>query len=176
MAENFWEEATLYTVDINNRVPPAKANRAGLCPSPSEKMHGEIPSLDDFVPFGCRGNALILVHGKAHKRRSEQVMYMRKEFGNVVGARFYHPPTNTFGTSGHLKWHPESLYDPNLTEYDVTAGLYGIGRLEDYQFLVVTTHYDAEDNLLHESLCGDVSGRISHSSQSGTDHEGRFNC
>ena len=52
MDEHFWEEATLYAVDIYNRVPPSKANRAGLRKSPFEKMHGEIPSLDDFHPFG----------------------------------------------------------------------------------------------------------------------------
>ena len=33
-AENFWEEVTLYAVDIYNRVPPAYANRAGLRQSP----------------------------------------------------------------------------------------------------------------------------------------------
>ena len=70
---------------VYNRVPPAKAKRAGLRQSPFDKMHGEIPSLDDFHPFGCWGYALIPVHGKAHKRRSEQGMYMRKEFGKVGG-------------------------------------------------------------------------------------------
>ena len=74
---------------------------------------------------------------------------MRKEFGKIGGARFYHPPANTFDTSGHVKWHPESLYDPNLTKYDVMAGLQGIGRLEDYQFLVGTTHFDDGNNLLY---------------------------
>ena len=58
MAEHFWEEMTLYAVDIYNRAPPAKPNGTGLRQSPFEKMHGEIPSLDDFRPFGCRGYAL----------------------------------------------------------------------------------------------------------------------
>ena len=70
-------------MDIFNRVPPAKLNREGLRQSQFEKMHGEIPSLDDFRPFGYRGYALIPVHGKAHKRRSEHVMYIRKEFGKI---------------------------------------------------------------------------------------------
>ena len=105
MAEHFWEEATLYAVDIYNRVPPVKAKRAGLRQSPFEKIHGETSLLDDFSPFGCRNYALIPVRGNAHKRCSEQVMHMRKEFGKIEGARFYHPPTNTFGTSGHVKSH-----------------------------------------------------------------------
>ena len=88
---------------------------------PFEKIHKNIPSFDDLRPFGRRGYALIPVHVKAHKRRLEQIMYMRKEFGKIWGIRFYHPPTNIFGTRSHVKWHPESLYDPNLTKYDVTA-------------------------------------------------------
>ena len=91
MAEHFWEEATLYAVDIYTRVPPTKANQAGLRQAPFEKMHGEIQSLDDFRQFGCKDYTLILVHGKAHKRRLEQVMYMRKEFGKLGDARYYHP-------------------------------------------------------------------------------------
>ena len=63
-------------------------------------------------------------------------MYTRKEFGKIGGASFYHPPTNTFGTSEHVKWHPKSLYDPNLSKFDFTARIQGEGRLEDYQFLV----------------------------------------
>ena len=117
----------------------AKANRAGLRQSPFEKMHGGIPSIDDFRPFGCRGYALKPVYGKAYKRRSVQVMYMRKEFGKLGGARFYHPPTYTFSTNGRVKWYPESMYDPNLTKNDVTARLQGVGRLEDYQ--VSSGHY-----------------------------------
>ena len=76
-------------------------------------------------------------------------MYIRKEFGKVGGARFYHHPTSTVGTSGHVKWHPESVYDSNLTQYDVTARLQGVGRLKDYQFLVGTTPFDDEDGLLY---------------------------
>ena len=50
---------------------------------------------------------------------------MRKEFGRIEGARFYHPPTNTFGTSGHVKWHSESLHDPNLSKNDIAASIQG---------------------------------------------------
>ena len=85
MAEHFWEEVTLYAVDIYNRVPPANPNLIGLRQSPFEKVHRETQALDDFRPFGCRGYALIPVHGKVHKRRSEQVMDMRKEFGKIGG-------------------------------------------------------------------------------------------
>ena len=53
--ENFWEEATLYAVDIYNRVPPTKPSKAGLRQSPFKNMHGEILSLDYLRPFGCRG-------------------------------------------------------------------------------------------------------------------------
>ena len=38
VAESFWEEATLYSVDIYSRVPPARANRAELRMSPYEKL------------------------------------------------------------------------------------------------------------------------------------------
>ena len=93
----------MYAVDIYNQVPPAKANRAGLRQTPFEKMHGKITSLDYFYSFDFRAYALIPVHGKARKNRSEQVMYMRKAFGKIGGARFYHPPINTFGTTGHVK-------------------------------------------------------------------------
>ena len=74
--------------------------------------------------------------------------YMR-DFGKLGGAHFYHPPTNTFGTSGHVKCHPESLYGHNLTKYDVTARLQGVVWLEDYQLLVGTTYFDEENGLLH---------------------------
>ena len=83
MAEHFREEETLNAVDLYNRVTPAKPYRTGLRQSPFEKMHGDIPSLDDFRLFGCRGYALIPVPGNAHKRRSEQVMYMWKESGEI---------------------------------------------------------------------------------------------
>ena len=80
-------------------------------------------------------------------------MYMGKELGKIGGARFYHPPSNNFGASGHVKWHPESLYDPNLSKYDIPARIQGVGRLEDYQFLVDTAlRYD-------NSLRWEISGR-----------------
>ena len=53
LTKNFWEEAIAYAVDIYNRVPPAKANHAGLRQSPFEKLHRE--SLDELRPYGCRG-------------------------------------------------------------------------------------------------------------------------
>ena len=93
--ENLWEEATMYAVDIYNRVPPAKANKAGLRQSSFERLHGEIPSLNDFLPLGCREYASIPVHEKAHKSRSELVMYTRKAIGIIGGAGFYHPPTDS---------------------------------------------------------------------------------
>ena len=43
VAESFWEEATLYTVNIYNRVPSSRANRAGIRTSPYEKLHGAKP-------------------------------------------------------------------------------------------------------------------------------------
>ena len=70
-----------------------------------------------FIPF----------RGKAHKTRSEKFRCMRKEFGKIRGARFYHP-NNTFGISGHVKWHPESLFDPNLSKYDVSVRIQGEDR------------------------------------------------
>ena len=48
LAKNLWEEATLYVVDIYNRVPPMKANKACQTQSPFEEMHGEIPSLNEL--------------------------------------------------------------------------------------------------------------------------------
>ena len=42
-------------------------------------MHGELPSLDEFRPFGYGGMVFISIRGKAHK----QVMYIRKEFGKI---------------------------------------------------------------------------------------------
>ena len=149
LAEPFWEEATLYSVDIYNRVLPAKANRAGIRMSPYEKLHGLKPMLNDLRPFGCRGFALIPVQGKSHKSRSQQVMWMRKEFKTIGGARFYHPPTKSYGTSGHVKWYPGLWYDPKLTKFDISAQLMGEGTVEDYQYPVGTTHFDDEDGLLY---------------------------
>ena len=62
---------------------------------------------------------------------------------------YLHVLPNKFGTSGHVKWHPESLYATNLTKYDVTARIQEVGRLEDYQFLLGATHFDGEDGLLY---------------------------
>ena len=88
VAESFWEEATLYAVDIYNREPPSRANRAGVRISPYEKLHGLKPILNDLRPFGCRRFALIPVKGKTRKSRSQQVMWMRKDFKTIEGARF----------------------------------------------------------------------------------------
>ena len=65
------------------------------------------------------------------------------------GARFYHPHTNTFGTSGHVKYHPESLYDLNLSKYDATARTQEAGCVENHQCLVDKTHFNDEDKLYY---------------------------
>ena len=56
LAENFWEEATLYAVNVYNRFHSTKPNKTGLRQPPFEKLHGEIPSLDELRPFDCRGH------------------------------------------------------------------------------------------------------------------------
>ena len=114
VAESFWEEATMYSVDIFNRIPPPRANRAGIRMSLYEKLHGVKPVMNELRPFGCRGSALIPVQGKSRKSRSQQVMRMRKDFKTIGGARFYHPPTNSYGTNGHVKWYPGMWYDKHL--------------------------------------------------------------
>ena len=53
--QNLHHPERLYAVDFYNRVPPAKANRTGLRKHPYEKLHGDIPSLDELRPFGCWG-------------------------------------------------------------------------------------------------------------------------
>ena len=92
LAESFWEVATMYSVDIYNRVPPAKANMAGMQMSPYENLHGEKPILNDLHPFGCRGFALIPVQGKSPKFRSQKVMWMRKEFKTIGGRAILSSP------------------------------------------------------------------------------------
>ena len=74
-------------------------------------------------------------------------MYIRKQFDKIREAWSYHLPTNTFGTNGDVKWYPESLYDPNQSKYDITARIQGAGRVENYQFLTGTTHFDGENGL-----------------------------
>ena len=61
-------------VNIYNQVFPTKADRVGLRQFQFEKLHGEKPSSDEFHSFGSRGYVIILIHGKAHKSRSEQVI------------------------------------------------------------------------------------------------------
>ena len=100
VVESFWEEATLYSVDIYNRMPLTRANGAGIRMTSYEKLHGVKPILNKLRPFGCRGFACNPVQGKSHKSRSQQVMWTRKDFKTIGGARFYHPPTNSCGTSG----------------------------------------------------------------------------
>ena len=85
LAENFCEEATLYAGDNYSRVPPAMPNKAGLRQSPFQRLHGKLSSVDELRPFGCRGFAFIPIRGKAHKKRSEQVIFIRKEFGKIRG-------------------------------------------------------------------------------------------
>ena len=76
-------------------------------------------------------------------------MFVRKDFGEIRGARFYHPHTNPFGTSRQVKWPPESLYDRNQSKYGVISSVQGVGCVEDYQFLVGKIHFDDEDGLLY---------------------------
>ena len=121
----------MYSVDIYNRVPPAKANRAGIRISPYKKLHGAKPILNELRPFACGGFALIPDQGKSHKSRSQQVMWMRTDFKTIGGARFYCPPTNSYGTSGHFKWYPIIWYDSKVIKYDISAQLMGEGCAED---------------------------------------------
>ena len=107
------------------------------------------PILNELRLFACRGFALIPVQGKSHKSRLQQVMRMRKDFKTIGRARFYHPPTISFGTSGHVKWDPGMWYDSILMKYDISAQLMGEGCAEDYHKLVGTTHFDEEDGLLY---------------------------
>ena len=71
IAESSWEEAIICAVD---RIPPGKADRAGLRQSSCEELRGKIQSLDKLSQIDCRGNPIIPVHGKAHESRSEKVM------------------------------------------------------------------------------------------------------
>ena len=70
---------------------------------------------------------------------------MRKDFKTTEGAKFYHSPINSYWTSGHVKWYPGKWYDPKSTRYDISAKLLGEGSVEDYQYLVGTTHFDDND-------------------------------
>ena len=78
--------------------------------------------------------------------RSEQVMYVKKPFGKIGGACLYHPPPNTFGTSGHIKRYQESLLGHNSSMYPGEDP--GSRMSEKYQFLVSTTHLEDEVGLL----------------------------
>ena len=49
LAENYWEEATLYAVDIYDRVPQAKSNKTGLRKSPYDKSMERYHSWMNFV-------------------------------------------------------------------------------------------------------------------------------
>ena len=50
VAESFWEKATMYSADIYNNVPPARANTDGIR---YEKLHGVKPVLNELRPFDC---------------------------------------------------------------------------------------------------------------------------
>ena len=117
--------------------------------SPYEKLHGVKPILNDLRPFACRRFSLIPVQGKSHKSRSQQVMWMIKDFKTIGGVRFSHPPTYSYETSIHVKWYPGMQYDSKLTKYDISVQLMGEGCFEDYRYLVGTTHFDDEDGLLY---------------------------
>ena len=117
--------------------------------SPYEKLYRERPILSDLKPFECRGAAWIPVSDKNHRRRGQQVIYIGKDFNTRKGARFYHPPSVYLGTSGHTKWDPDSLYDPKLTQSTKIASAVRDGTVENFEYLVGTTHYDDEDGLLY---------------------------
>ena len=69
---------------------------------------------------------------------------IRRDRGSTVLS----PLTITFDTSGHVKCHPESLHGPNRSKYVVMVEDPGSGCVENYHFLVQTTHFDDEDSLL----------------------------
>ena len=95
LGEELWEEATNYAVNIYNRTPPSKPDSKGLRVSPYEKGYRERPILTDLIPFGCRGYTLLNVNDKNHRGRSQQVIYMGRDFNTIGGARFYHAPLST---------------------------------------------------------------------------------
>ena len=154
LTENFREMAALYAVDINKRVLTAKAHWAGLRQSPFEKCMKRSNHLVISVSSAAGAMQTFRSVGELTRSNSEQAMFMQKEFDKVGRAWFYHRLISTYGTSGHCKWHPESLYDPNLSNYDVTARIQGAGCVKDYQFLVGATHSDNQDGLLY------VTGKV----------------
>ena len=68
----------------------------------------------------------------------------RKEIGKINGAWFYHPPTKIFSTSWHIKWHPESFYDPIISKHDVSTRIQRAELVEDCM-----TNIYKEDGLLY---------------------------
>ena len=59
---------------------------------------------------------------------------------------------NTIGTSGHIRWPPETLYYPNLLKYDVTARIQEVGCPEGYHFLVGTIHVTRRESLMDQVI------------------------
>ena len=100
--EGFLEETTSYAVNIYNRIPLSKRDSKGLRISPYEKVYRERPIRSDLMPFGCRGYALLNIHDKNRRGRSQHVIFMGRDFNTIGGARFYHPPSQHFGNSGHV--------------------------------------------------------------------------
>ena len=75
LGEECLEEATNYTVNVYNRIPPSKPDSKGLRVSPYEKVYRERSILTNLMPFGCRGYALLNVRDKNHRGgRSQQVI------------------------------------------------------------------------------------------------------
>ena len=77
------------------------------------------------------------------KRKNAQVT-IKKDRGSAILS----PPANPHGMSRNERWYPGMWYDPMLAKFDITAPLIGEGCVEDYQYLVGTTHYDDEVGLL----------------------------
>ena len=47
-------------------------------------------------------------------------------------------------------------YDSKLTKYDISALPLGEGSVEDYQYLVGSTHFDYEDASFYQSGLGPI--------------------
>ena len=103
------------------------------------------PIQKELRPFGCRECAPIPVQGKSHKSRSQDIMWTKKDFKTIGGARFYPP---TLIRTGHAVMSC-GTHDPKLIKYDIMAQLMEEGCVEDYQYLVGTTPFKDEDRLLY---------------------------
>ena len=52
----------------------------------------------------------------------------------------------------HAKWDPESLYGLTLNQSSRTANIVEEGSVENFEYLIDTTHYDNKDGLLYVCL------------------------